>query len=349
MVNDFYNLNCNFLQLPIKWLRQPPFPDKHYFNFNIPQQKKSFECKGFLFLFNIQSCHSIIAGGVRGGGWKKYETSFIFILLHPPSSRAVNNSWSLNSERRHICQDSLVIHKPCMWHKSSTLLHRSPNLPSTCKVEFCAFLCFSLKFSPFFLKTILFINFFDHYMTSVAVNAILQWLNRQILIVCTSCKTLYNVLGHIHVIIWGLGHIVFLRDGPRRGIDVGGTVRVNVICDIISWFVQLKWRPTCRRIYILSESLLAFFGLLFLISLITLISLFFPTSALIDVFYSHKLLVFQVKNQAHQLVVLCKCQLTCQVATQSVKSIRKPSNSLWKRKEKMQEWKQKEGNWWKKE
>lgn len=76
----------------------------------------------------------------------------------------------------------------------------------------------------------------------------------------------------------------------------------------------------------------------------TLIGLFLPTSALIDVYYSRKLLVFQVKNQAHQLVVLCKCQLTCQVATQSVKSIRKPSNSLWKKKEKMQEWKQKEGN-----
>lgn len=167
-----------------------------------------------------------------------------------------------------------------------------------------------------------------------------------ILIVCTLCKTLYNVLGHIHVIIWGLDYIVFLRDGPRRGIDVGGTVRVNVICDI-SWFVQLKWQPTCSRIYFLSESLLAFFGLLFFIS--TLISLFFPTSALIDVYYSHKLRVFQVKNQAHQLVVLCKCQLTCQVVTQSVKSIRKPSNSLWKKKEKMQEWKQKEGDWWKKE
>ena len=69
----------------------------------------------------------------------------------------------------------------------------------------------------------------------------------------------------MHVIVWGLGYIAFLRDWPRRGIDVGGTVRVNVICDI-SWFVQLKWRPTCSHIYFLSESLLAFFGLHFLIS-----------------------------------------------------------------------------------
>jgi len=61
MVNDFYTLNCNFLQLLVKWLRQPPLPDKHYFNFNIPQQRKSFEYKGFISLFNIQSYHSIIA------------------------------------------------------------------------------------------------------------------------------------------------------------------------------------------------------------------------------------------------------------------------------------------------
>ena len=75
----------------------------------------------------------------------------------------------------------------------------------------------------------------------------------------------------------GTRFLVFLRDGPRRGIDVGGTVRVNVICDI-SWFVQLQWRPTCSYIYFLSESLLAFFGLHFVIS--TLIGLFCPTSAL---------------------------------------------------------------------
>ena len=61
-------------------------------------------------------------------------------------------------------------------------------------------------------------------MTPVAVNAILQVLKRQILIVCTSCKTLYNVQGDIHVIMWRLGYIVSLRDGPRKGIDVGGTV-----------------------------------------------------------------------------------------------------------------------------
>lgn len=225
---------------------ETPLSDKHFFDFNIPQQKKSFQYKGFLSLFNIQSYHSIIAGGVRGGRWKEYETSFTFLLLHPPSSRSAKNSWSLNTEWRHICQDSLVILESCIWHKSFSLLYRLPNRPD--EIEFWAFLCFSVEFCPFSSKIILFIIFFDHYMTPVAVYAILQWLKRQILIVCTSCKTWYNVLGHIHVIIWGLGHIVFLRDGPRRGIDVGGTVRVNVICDIISWFVQLKWRPTCSHI-----------------------------------------------------------------------------------------------------
>ena len=47
---------------------ETPLSDKHFFDFNISQQKKSFEYKGFLSLFNIQSYHSIIAGGVRGGG-----------------------------------------------------------------------------------------------------------------------------------------------------------------------------------------------------------------------------------------------------------------------------------------
>ena len=46
---------------------ETPLSDKHFFDFNIPQQKKSFQYKGFLSLFNIQSYHSIIAGGVRGG------------------------------------------------------------------------------------------------------------------------------------------------------------------------------------------------------------------------------------------------------------------------------------------
>ena len=137
---------------------------------------------------------------------------------------------------------------------------------------------------------------------------------------------------------WGMGRGGGLMLGALKGqCDMW----YFLVCPIK--IATYLWSP----LYFLSESLLGFFGLLFFIS--TLISLFFPTSVLTDVYYSHKLLVFQVKNQAHQLVVLCNCQFTCQVATQSVKSIRRPSNSLWKKKGKMQEWKQKEGNWWKKE
>ena len=37
-----------------------------------------------------------------------------------------------------------------IWHWSPALLHGSPNLPD--KMDFWAFLCFSLKFSPFFFS-----------------------------------------------------------------------------------------------------------------------------------------------------------------------------------------------------
>ena len=97
MVNDLYTVNCNFLQLLIKWLRLLCQISTVLTVINIPQQKKSFEYKGFLSLFNIQSYHSILAGGVRGGGWKGYETGLFFILLHPPSSRAAYvGHWTKN-------------------------------------------------------------------------------------------------------------------------------------------------------------------------------------------------------------------------------------------------------------
>lgn len=126
MVNDFCTLNCNFLQLLIKWLRQPPLPDKHYFNFNIPGEE-IFWMQGISFPLQHSKLSFNNCRGCEGWGWKKYETSFLFILLHPPSSRGANNSWSLNNEWRYICQDSLVIPESCMWHKSSSLLYRSPN------------------------------------------------------------------------------------------------------------------------------------------------------------------------------------------------------------------------------
>ena len=68
MVNDLYTVNCNFLQLLIKGLRLLYQISTVLTFINIPQQKKPFEYKGFLSLFNIQSYHAILAGGVRGGG-----------------------------------------------------------------------------------------------------------------------------------------------------------------------------------------------------------------------------------------------------------------------------------------
>ena len=73
--------------------------------------------------------------------------------------------------------------------KSPGLPVRAPNLQD--KMDFWAFLCFSLKFSPFFHKIQLFVfivQFLGHFCTCLVMTKIsssLQW----ILIPCTSCKT----------------------------------------------------------------------------------------------------------------------------------------------------------------
>ena len=82
--------------------------------------------------------------------------------------------------------------------KSPDLPVRAPNLPH--KMDFWAFLCFSLKFSPFFHKIR---TFFIHCTVSgTFLHMFSQWQRlvhhyndeSAFLIPCTSCKTSYNVL-----------------------------------------------------------------------------------------------------------------------------------------------------------
>ena len=221
MVNDLYSVNCNFLQLLVKWLRLL-FQISTVLTLIYLSRRNLLNARDFFPSSTFKVIIQYLQGVWEVGDERDMKQVLFSYCCNLPQAELpiIVGHWT--KDWRHICQDSLVIHESCMWHKCSSLLYRSPNRPD--KIEFWAFLCFSLEFSPFSSKIILFINFCDHYMTPVTVNAILQVLKRQILIVCTSCKTLYNVQGDIHVILWGLGYIVSLRDGLKRGIDVGGTV-----------------------------------------------------------------------------------------------------------------------------
>lgn len=124
---------------------ETPLSDKHCFDFNIPQQKRSFEYEVFLSLFNMQQ-------GVWEVGDERGIKQVLFsycCILPQAELQIIVGHWTK--------KDSLVVHESCMWHKSSSLLYKLPNCPD--KIEFWAFLCFSLYFSPFSSKKILFINF----------------------------------------------------------------------------------------------------------------------------------------------------------------------------------------------
>ena len=88
---------------------------------------------------------------------------------------------------------------PPQKNPGSTPAYRSPNL-------FWAFLCFGLELSPFFPKISLIhgtwyiLHVFCHWQKYLYF---VKW----ILMVCTSCKTSYNVLSHTHAFIWGLGQL----------------------------------------------------------------------------------------------------------------------------------------------
>ena len=105
-------------------------------------------------------------------------------------------------------------------HRSPALPYRWPYLPD--KIVFWAFLCLSLRFGPFLAQNLkfsysqygevsgAFFQVFSHWQRLFLA---LKWL--RILIVCSSCKTSFNVLSHSH---WG-GHwnsrgVVKKRDSP---------------------------------------------------------------------------------------------------------------------------------------
>ena len=75
------------------------------------------------------------------------------------------------------------------------LLYGSPNLPH--KIGFWVFLCYSLKFSPFFFENSMvswaFLHVLSHWQRLLFSS--LQWW-MQILMVCNSCKSSHNVLSN---------------------------------------------------------------------------------------------------------------------------------------------------------
>ena len=90
-------------------------------------------------------------------------------------------------------------------HRSPALPYGSPYLPD--KIIFRAFFVpYCLRFSPFLAqKNFLFVvRFLGHFCTYLVTDKDNFWL-ANILTVCTSCKTSYNVLSHSH---WGLGQFV---------------------------------------------------------------------------------------------------------------------------------------------
>ena len=101
----------------------------------------------------------------------------------------------------------------------------SSNLPD--KMDFWAFLCFSLKFSPFFQK----IRTFCIHCTMTKISSSSQWWKR-ILIPCTSGKTSYNVLRQFVGGGGGGGGVVQNIESPDfRSLEVGtyACVRCNYL------------------------------------------------------------------------------------------------------------------------
>ena len=143
-------------------------------------------------------------------------------------------------DQYHSCQLSRI------QHRSPALLYWSPYLPD--KLIFWAFLCLSLKFSPFSAQNL---NFLIHSAVSGAFLHIFSHWQRlflaskwwlRILIVCSSCKTSYNVISHAH---WGLSiggyplGVVKKRETPDfRSPEVGISAVLCVLRE--EMFVLLK-------------------------------------------------------------------------------------------------------------
>ena len=113
-----------------------------------------------------------------------------------------------------------------IWHRSPALPYGSPYLLD--KIIFWAFLCLSLRFSPFLAQHANF-SYSQLAVSGAFLDIFIHWQRLflaskwclQILIVCNSCKTSNNVLSHSH---WGLGQSVggWGHWNPGGGGAVGG-------------------------------------------------------------------------------------------------------------------------------
>ena len=150
VVNDLYTVNCNFLQLLIKWLRLLCQISTVLTLIYLSRR----DLLNTRYFFPSSTCKVIIQylQGVWEVGDERGMKQVLFsycCILPQAELQIIVGHWTK--------KDSLVVHESCMWHKSSSLLYKLPNCPD--KIEFWAFLCFSLYFSPFSSKKILFINF----------------------------------------------------------------------------------------------------------------------------------------------------------------------------------------------
>ena len=124
----------------------------------------------------------------------------------PSSIPGNTTSFSFNFSPLHTCQLSRIIWESPEYGIDLPLSrtgHHISRIKSSLEL-FCALL---LEIQPIFSskKNFLFVvRFLGHFCTYLVTDKDNFWL-ANILIVCTSCKTSYNVLSHSH---WGLGQFV---------------------------------------------------------------------------------------------------------------------------------------------
>ena len=139
-------------------------------------------------------------------------------------------------------------------HQSPGLLYGSPRLLD--KIIFRVFLCLSLRFSPFLAQNL---NFpYSQYgfwgifapIQSLIMTKIISGIKMisPILIVCTSCKTSYNVLSHAHI-YQGWGGVVGLIKFPERGGGGSGKERGPRFKFPTGWRLCQNRRPSCTNFY----------------------------------------------------------------------------------------------------
>lgn len=151
VVNDLYTVNCNFLQLLIKWLRLLCQISTVLTLIYLSRR----DLLNTRYFFPSSTCKVIIqylqgvweVGDERG----MKQALFSYCCILPQAElQIIVGHWTK--------KDSLVVHESCMWHKSSSLLYKLPNCPD--KIGFWAFLCFKLYFSPFSSKKNIIHKFF---------------------------------------------------------------------------------------------------------------------------------------------------------------------------------------------